>query len=330
LFSLLERSNRLSTIRVAALGLLAGLLIAPASTSAARQDQEKKKPDVPAVTPKDEGKLPTGKELEKDKKKLEQDKAKPTEAKLTKAEASVELTILVYGGRKALDTARASIQEEGTIRLATDQGDLTGVYKLRSTRKEKSWLDLLRVDLELTPSDAVSRGSSAPAIKYIIAFNGATVWSAQNNQYVNPRPDAEVAFRAQLSHEYGALLRYKEDGSKVEYVGQETVVGVETTAVDLITANGDKTRYWISTGTSKKPGTYRILHAEYELQLGEGKPPNKYRIAYYYTPYRVVQNTLVPSRRVMTQNGKFVQEITLTTITYSAKLDPEIFLHLEQ
>jgi hypothetical protein len=325
-----ERFRRSSTIRVAAAGLLAGLVIAPASTSAARQDQEKKKPDAPEVTRKDEGKVPTGKELEKDKKKLEQDKAKPTEAKLTQAEANVELTIVAYGGRKALETARAAIQEEGTIRLATDQGDLTGLYKLRSTRKEKSWLDLLRVDLELTPSDAVSRGSSAPAIKYIIGFNGASVWSAQNNQYVNPRPDAEVAFRAQLSHEYAALLRYKEDGSKLEYIGHETVVGVETTALDLTTANGEKTRYWISTGSSKKPGTYRILHAEYELKLGEGKPTNKYRIAYYYTPFRVVQNTLVPSRRVMTQNGKFVQEITLTNITYSAKLDPEIFLHLEQ
>lgn len=330
MFSLLERFGRSSTIRAAAACLLAGLVIAPASTSAARQDQEKKKPDAPEVTRKDEGKVPTGKELEKDKKKLEQDKGKPTEAKLTQAEASVELAILAYGGRKPLETARAAIQEEGTIRLATDQGDLTGPYKLRSLRKEKSWLDLLRVDLELTPSDAVSRGSSAPAIKYIIGFNGATVWSAQNNQYVNPRPDAEVAFRAQLSHEYGALLRYKEDASKLEYVGHETVVGVETTALDLTTANGEKTRYWISTGSSKKPGTYRILHAEYELKLGEGKPPNKYRIAYYYTPFRVVQNTLVPSRRVMTQNGKFVQEITLTTITYSAKLDPEIFLHLEQ
>ncbi|HTG15477.1 MAG TPA: hypothetical protein VK747_09445, partial [Blastocatellia bacterium] len=265
MFSLLKRLRTLSTIRVAAVGLLAGLLIAPATTSAARQDQEKKKPDVPAVTPKEEGKLPTAKELEKDK-------AKPAVAKLPQAEATVELTLLVYGGRKNLETARAAIQEEGTIRLATDQGDLTGLYKLRSTRKEKSWLDLLRVDLELTPSDAVSRGSSAPAIKYIIGFNGATVWSAQNNQYVNPRPDAEVAFRAQLSHEYGALLRYKEDGSKVEYVGHETVVGVETTTLDLTTANGEKTRYWISTGTPKKPGTYRILHAEYELQLGEGKP----------------------------------------------------------
>lgn len=314
----------------AAAFLLAALLVAASSLAAAATDQNKKKPDAPPVTSKDDGKVPTGKELEKDKKKLEQDKAKPNEATLTKAEANAELAILAYGGRKALETARGAIQEEGTIRLATDQGDLSGAYKLRSLRKEKSWLDLLRVDLELSASDAASRGSSAPPIKYIIGFNGATVWSAQNNQYVNPRPEAEVAFRAQLTREYAALLRYKEDGSKVDYVGPETVVGVETTALDLTNPNGDKTRYWISTGSKTKPGTFRILHAEYELKLAEGKPATKYHIAYYYSPIRVIQNTLVPSRRVMTQDGKFVQEISLTNITYSAKLDSEIFLHLEQ
>jgi len=315
---------------VAAALLLAALLTATSSLHAEANDQDKKKPEAPAVTPKPEGKVPTSKELEKDKKKLEQDKVKPNEPKLTQAEANVELSILAYGGRKALETARGATQEEGTIRLATDQGDLVGAYKLRSLRKEKSWLDLLRVDLELSASDAGSRGSTAPAIKYIIGFNGATVWSAQNNQYVNPRPEAEVAFRAQLTREYTALLRYKEDGSKIDYIGPETIVGVETTALDLTNPNGEKTRYWISTGSKIKPGTFRILHAEYDLKLAEGKPPTKYHIAYYYTPIRVVQNTLVPSRRVMTQDGKFVQEISLTNITYSAKLDPEIFLHLDQ
>lgn len=327
--SSLERFRIWSTVRAAAVVLAAALLIAPSSRSAADQDQQKK-PDAPPVTQKEDGKVPTSKELEKDKKKLEQQKGKANAPVFTQAEANAELAIVAYGGRPQLNTARAAIHEEGTIRLATDQGDLIGGYKLRSIRKEKSWLDLLRVDLELTPTAAADGAASIPAIKYVVGFNGATVWSAQNNQYVNPRPEAEVAFRAQLTRDYTALLRYREDGSKVDYVGPETVVGVDTTALDLTNANGEKTRYWISTGSTKKPGTFRILHVEYELKLSEGKPPTKYHIAYYYTPLRVVQNTLVPARRVMTQDGKFVQEILITTINYSAKLDPEIFQHLEQ
>jgi hypothetical protein len=274
------------------------------------------KPDLPR---KDEGKVPTQKEIQKNKEKIE----KGGQNKLSAGEIIAEFVIFAYGGRAALTQARAAIQEEGTIRLATDQGEITGNYMLRSIRKEKSWQDLLRNDLELTTPEAAQRVGAPPTIKYVIAFNGASVWSAQNDRYTNVTPEAEAAFRAQLVHDYTALLRYKEDGSKVELIGPETVAGIDTKVVELTNLNGEKTRYWISAKT------YRILHAEYEVRMGSAEPI-KFHIAYFYTPLRIVQNTLVPSRRVMTQDGRFVQEITLTNVTYSAKLDPEIFQHLQQ
>ena len=294
-------------------------MLAPASLSIAQSPQTRRPPGAQEPA-KDDTKLPNEKELEKAKK---QEEAKAGPAKLTQVEAIVELAIIAYGGRKQLEIARAATQEAGTIRLATDQGDLSGNYLLRSMRKEKSWLDLLRVDLELSAPDSASGG--VPSIKYVIGFNGASIWSAQNGQYVNPRGGADVAFRAQLTHEYMAMLRYREDGSKLEYVGPETVVGVETNVLDLTTPDGEKTRYWISTKT------YRVLHCDYELKLVEGQPPTKYRIDYYYTPFSsaIVQNTLLPVRREMKQDGKFVQEIRLLNINYSAKLDPEIFQHLQ-
>lgn len=296
--------------------LLIFLFLAPSWLRVAAQDKEKKKPDPAGPTHKEPGKMPDEKELAKTRQS-------GTEAKLSVVESIVEIAIIAYGTRKQLDTARAAIQEEGTIRLATDQGDLTGSYSLRSMRREKTWQDLLRVDLELHTPEADS-GARTPPIKYVVGFNGASVWSAQNNQYVTPRPEAEMAFRAQLTHEYMALLRYKEDGSKLELVGPEKVVGLDTNAIDLTNPNGEKTRFWVSTKT------YRVLHAEYQLKMHDDQPPVKYRISYTYTPFRVVQNTLVPSRRVMTQDGKFVQEITLNNIVYSAKLDPEIFQHLQE
>ena len=51
--------------------------------------------------------------------------------------AAIELALIAYGGRKQLDIARAAIQEAGTIRLATEQGDLTGNYLLRSMKNIK-------------------------------------------------------------------------------------------------------------------------------------------------------------------------------------------------
>jgi hypothetical protein len=306
----------------------AALLLAPAVGSgtqqpgAAQQPKDKKSSTQQEPARKDDGKVPTEKELEKAK-KLEE--AKAGQVKLTPAETAIELALIAYGGRKQLDTARAVIQEGGTIRLATEQGDLSGSYLLRSIKKEKSSQDLLRVDLDLSAAEN-AQGQTGPPVKYVIGFNGASVWSAQNGQYVSPRAGADIAFRAQLTHEYMALLRYKEDGSKIDYIGLETVVGVECFVVDLTTADGEKTRFWLSSRT------YRVLHCEYELKLVEGQPPTKYRIDYYYTPFSaaVIQNTLVPVRREMKQDGKFVQEIKLNNIVYSAKLDPEIFQHLQE
>jgi hypothetical protein len=325
--SLLFKSSRLSfahrqlssSAKIAAGLVVLFILLVASNVADARQQKEKKQPTPQDSARKDDGKVPNEKDMAKAKK---QEEAKPTPVKLTQAETAIELAISAYGGRKQLETVRAAIQETGTIRLATDQGDLSGNYILRSMRKEKTSKDLLRVDLELSAGE---NAGTAP-IKYVIGFNGASVWSAQNGQYVSPRAGADTAFRAQLTHEYMALLRYKEDGSKLEYVGLENVVGVDTFMIDMTTAEGEKTRYWLSTKT------YRVLHSEYELTLVEGQPPTKYRIDYYYTPssLAVIQNTLVPVRREMKQDGKFVQEIKLSSMNYSAKIDPEVFQHLQE
>lgn len=309
-------SPKFRPARALALVIAISFLVTSVYSSSPQEKEKEKKPDPKAEIQKEDGKVPSEKELEKSRRDKEKAAA---EVKISQAEAVVEIAILAYGGREQLNKVRAAIQEEGTIRLATPDGDLTGNYRLRSARGEKSWKDLLRVDLDLTPPGT----GAAEVINYVIGYNGASVWSAQNNQYVTPSPEAEAAFRAQLSHEYMALLRYKEDGSKIDYVGPETVKGLDTHVIDLTTPEGEKTRFWVSLKT------YRVLFSEYEIKLAESAAPIKYRIAYVYTPLKIVQNTLVPVRRTMYQDGKMAQEIVLTNITYSAKLDPEIFQHLQ-
>jgi hypothetical protein len=311
----------LSLRNIACAVSIAALAVVPFSSSSSYARQEGKKP--PAGEQKKEeqkredGKLPNAKDIEKVRKKQE------NTPQLSPVEALLEVVIFYYGGREQLRKVRAAIQEEGNLRLATDQGEITGTYVQRAMMKEKSWLDLMRTDLNLSPPDAAQRQGAAPSIKYTIAYNGASVWSAQNNQYVTPRPDAAAAYRAQLTHDYLALLRYKEDGSKIELKDPETVVGVQTNVVDLTTPDGEKTRYWIS------KSSLRIIHLEYELNFAEGQPPVKYKVSFFYTPLRIVQNTLVPSRRMMYQDGKFAQEMTVTSVIYSAKLNPEVFQHLQ-
>ncbi len=294
-----------------ALSLL--MLISSLPSFAALQEKPDKKKEAEEVKKKDSGKVASQKDI---------GKQKQAEEKLSPAEATAELIIFAYGSRQNLDVARANVQEEGTIRLATEQGDINGNYLLRQSKREKSWLDLLRVDLELATPEEAQRQGAAKSVKYIVGYNGASVWSAQNEKYVNPRPDAEAAFRAQLTHEYTALLRYKEDGAKLELKNPETVVGVPCNVLELTMPDGAKTTYWVSAKS------YRILHVEYALTLAADKPPVKYRISYFYTPLRVIQNTLVPGRRTMYQDGKMVQEIIINQFNYGAKFDPEIFQHL--
>lgn len=290
-------------------------ILAPPLVVVRAQDKAKKKEAPKEGQQKEAGKASSPKENEKDKKKQE---AAP-EVKLSPGEVIAEYVIIAYGTRAALQTARANIQEDGTIKLITDQGNITGNYTLRQSRREKSTQDLLRVDLDLSPPENQTSGKP---IKYIIAYNGASVWSAQNDQYRNAAPEAEAAFQAQLIHDYASLLRYKEDGSTLDLKKPETIVGVECNVLEMTSPDGTKTTYWISTKT------FRILHLEYALTLAQGQPPIKYRVSFFYTPLRVVQNTLVPTRRVMMQDGKLVQEVTITQFNYSAKFDPEIFQHL--
>jgi hypothetical protein len=278
------------------------------------QSKEQEQTDVKN---KDTGKAPAPKEAEKAKDKL---KAQAGAVKLSPPEVLAETVIFAYGSRPALQAARSSISEQGTIRIATEQGDLSGAFTLRRVQKEKSWQDLFRTDLELEAPDSAQRAGSPAKVKFTMTFNGASVWGAQNDQYMSPAAESELAFRSQLVHDYTTLLRYKEDGSKVELVGPETVVGIDTQVLDLTLPTGEKTRFWISAKT------YRILHLEYQMKLPNGSSPT-IRVS-YYPPYKVVQNTLVPGRRVMEQDGKFVQEITVSQISYSAKLDPDIFVHL--
>lgn len=306
------------------IGRAASLLLVGAMLFAAvpAQPQEQKPPEPKRQSEQEKKENNKSKAAKDDDKNKKPQEAQPQQPQMTPAELVAEFALIAYGSRPVLEKARASIQEEGTIRLVSDQGDINGNYKMRFVRKEKSWQDLLRIDLELNTPLSAQRQGAAANVKYTVAYNGASIWSAQNGQYVNPTPEAEAAFRAQLSHDYTTLLRYKEDGSKLELKKPETVVGIECNVLELTTPNGEKTTFYIS------GKTYKILHLDYELQVGSEQKPIKYRISYFYAPPKVVQNTLVPTRRVMYQDGKLVQEVIISDCNYSAKFEPETFQHL--
>jgi len=232
----------------------------------------------------------------------------PTDAgaqKKPKPEDVVETSILVYtygGGRPVL----YGIQRNGTLRALikffTDEGTREGKSVTKFIRKGKLAEDLMMIDLEL------------PGTRYTIGSDGQETWAIQDGEIHKPTEDAVAAFRSGHEHSYEALLRYKENGSKLEYVGTNKLGTLEMYIIDMISPSGVRTRYEIS----RKSG--RIIYANYE---DSKSTPVKYRL--YFKDFKPVQNTLVPHEIQVFQDGKLIEERRLVESVFNIQLDEKAF-----
>ncbi len=222
-----------------------------------------------------------------------------------KPEDVVERSILAYGSRAAL----YGIQRNGTLRalikFIAPEGAREGKSVTKFIRKEKLAEDLLMIDLEL------------PGTKYTIGFDGKETWAIQDGEIQKPSAEAVEAFRSAHEHSYEALLRYKENGSKLEYVGTNKFGTLEMDIVDLIAPSGARTRYEISRRTG------RIIYANYEDKPASKSAPAKYRL--YFKDFRVIQSTLVPYEIQVFQDGKLIEERKLVESVFNVQLDEKAF-----
>lgn len=231
-------------------------------------------------------------------------------------EEFVEVIALTYfGGRWRLAQVANSGREEGRISLVTEGGERQGDYTKRFVYGPSTARDRVRLDLIL---------ETAPRpedhLRYTVAYNGATVWTAQNNTYMQAEPATTAAFRAAVTNDYTALFRYQEDAATLKRLGQKKMSGLDTEVVELTRQDGMKVRFYVSSKT------FRILHVEYELQLAAGQAPVIFRESYF--DWRVVQQTLVPGVRKLKMNEQLVQTMTLGNATYGITLDDQVFLQL--
>jgi hypothetical protein len=230
--------------------------------------------------------------------------AKAQDVKFT-AEQIVESVILVYGSRPALEHIRRYGVERGKITRFTNEGNPEETnYERRFIRGENLEKDKIRLDQKL------------PTMEYSLIFDDGKLWGLINGASFTPRQDATADFISQHHHSIDSLLRYKECGSTVSLVGRDQQKGLDLYVIDLADKEQRKTRYYISARS------LRVLWLDYD----EGTPGG---IATKYTKkfldYRVVQQTLVPYRIVLTANGRESQETRVLTITYGVKVSDSIF-----
>ena len=222
-----------------------------------------------------------------------------------KPEDVVERTILAYGSRAAL----YAVQRNGTLRalvkFVSPEGTREGKSVTKFIRKEKLKDDLRIIELDF------------PGTRYMLGFDGKDIWSILDGEIQKPGEDVIKAFRSGHEHSYESLLRYKENNSKIEYVGNTKLLNLEIDIIDLISPEGVRTRYEVS----RKSG--RILYLNYEEKPNEKAEPIKYRLN--FKDFRVIQNTLSPYETLVFQDGKLVEERKIVEAVFNVQLKEEAF-----
>jgi hypothetical protein len=254
------------------------------------------------------GQLPTPTPDKKDEKKPA---ATPTPvlanpkdpAKPLTAEQVVESTIVIYGfpgGRNLLNQIRKTTIERGKTKITAADGHIDPViYERRIIRADTLNKEKIRLDQEY------------PNARYSLIRADDKIFGVYNDQIFTPRDDASKTFENQTFRGIEALLRYKEDESKINLAGRDKIMGVDFYFVDVTDKLGRKTRFYISSKT------FRVMMLEYE------EDGVKYKRKFYN--YNYAQGTLVPYRSVLWANDKIVEETDISTITFGQKVDEEMF-----
>jgi hypothetical protein len=229
--------------------------------------------------------------------------------KVPTAEQIAETVIAIAGnglGRAVLIQIRRNGLERGKLTRITSEGKSEEArYELRFVRGEKSEKDKVRLDNKTAQTE------------FSLIYGEGQIFGIINGSLFTPRAEASAEFIAQQAHSIDALLRYKENESKLSSAGKDRQQGIDVLAIDLTDKANRRTRYFVSAKT------YRVLWLEYEETPPGSSAPVKYTKRFY--DYRIAQNTQVPFRTVMTEDGKQTLEINILTVTYGVKMEDSVF-----
>jgi len=219
------------------------------------------------------------------------------------AEQVAESAIFIYGrggGRIILNQIRKTAIERGKISYTNAEGRTDhATYQRWTQRAESLNKEKVRLDQEF------------PGARYSLVFNDEKIFGIADDAVFTPREDASKAFENLIVHGLEALLRYKENESKIDAAGKEKVLGVEYHMLDVTDKQSRKTRFYISAKS------FRVMMLSYD------KDGVKYRRKFY--DYNYAQGTLFPFRSLLWAGEKIVEETEVGTITFGQKIDENMF-----
>lgn len=221
-------------------------------------------------------------------------------AKNLTAEQLAESVIFIYGGRPALNQIRKTALERGRISVTNAEGRTDQAsYQRWTQRAETLNKEKIRFDQEYANA------------RYSLVYADEKIFGIVDDSVFTPREDAAKSFENQIVHGLEALLRYKENESKIELAGKDKVMGVDYHLLDVTDKQSRKTRFFVSAKT------FRVMMLDYE------QDSVKYRRKFY--DYNYAQGTLVPFRTTLSAGGKIVEETEVGTVTFGQKIDERMF-----
>lgn len=272
---------------------LAGCLLAGAALQAsARQQQQQQGGEAK----KEEARKDAGKPQD----------VKPQKGGELTGEQVAELVVFAFGARERLQQIRRSGVERGRVTRAAEDGRNEQIDYTRHFKRGDSYeKDKIRLD------------QRKPTLEYSLIFNEGKVFGLLRGTSFTPREEDVTTFLAERRHGIDTLLRYKESGAAVKYVGKETQKGLELWAIDLTDKEKNTTRFYVSTKT------WRVLWLEFEETPAGERTPVKFRRTFH--DYRVVQGTYFPYRSVFYSGDRQLEESQVMTVTYGLKVEDDMF-----
>ena len=229
------------------------------------------------------------------------------------AEQIAETAIAVAGsgaGRALLSQIRKNGLERGRETHTAADGRSEEIrYELRFIHGEKTEKDKVRLD------------SKTPQAEFTLVYGDGKLFGIINGATFTPRADAAADFIAQQAHSIDALLRYKENESKVSSAGKDKQQGIDLYVIDLVDKANRKTRFFISAKT------FRVLSLEYEETPPGATTAIKYTKRFY--DYRLAQGVQLPFRTVLYEDGKKTVERNVLTVQYGLKMEDSLFQNPE-
>ncbi len=214
-------------------------------------------------------------------------------------EQLAEAVVIVYGGRTFQTQVGRTTLEHGNLSITNADGTVDNAkYEKRIVRGENMEKDKWRVDQKF------------PSVEFALVYN-TKIFGLLNDSVFTPRQDAVISFESQMYHGLDALLRFRENGSKLELGEKKKNLGAEYYTLDVIDKNERRTRYLISVKL------LRVMSLEYT--------ENSVKYVRKFSDYRYAQGLLVPYRTWLFANDKQVEETVISTVTYGQKVEESYF-----